>query len=43
MTVLTVEYFNKIRDYIHPKLQTIVKDYQNENLITLPPYHSCGH
>ena len=34
MTVLTVEYFNKIKDYIHPNLQTIVKDYQNGNLIT---------
>ena len=43
MTVLTVEYFNKIKDYIHPNLQTIIKDYQNGNLITLPPYHGCGH
>ena len=42
MTVLTVEYFNKIKDYIHPNLQTIIKDYQNGNLITLPPYHGCG-
>ena len=29
MTVVTVEYFNKIKDYIYPNLQTIVKDYQN--------------
>ena len=43
MTVLTVEYFNKIKDYIHPSLQTIVKNYQNGNLITLPPYHGCVH
>ena len=43
MIVLTVEYFNKIKDYIHPNLQTIIKDYQNGNLITLPPFHSCGH
>ena len=43
MTVLTVEYFNKIKDYVHPNLQTIIKDHQNGNLITLPPFHGCGH
>ena len=43
MTVLTVEYFNKLKDYVHPNLPKIVKDYQNGNLITLPPYHGCGH
>ena len=43
MTVLTVEYYNKIKDYIHPNLQAIIKDYQNGSLITLPPYHGCGH
>ena len=43
MHVLTVEYFNKVKDHVHPDLQTIIKDYQNGNLITLPPYHGCGH
>ena len=43
MTLLTVEYFKKIKDYIHPNLQRIVKDYQNRNLINLPPYHGCRH
>ena len=33
MVVLTVKHFNKIKDYIHPNLQTIIKDYQNGNLI----------
>ena len=42
MPVLTVEYFNKIKDYVHPNLQTIIKDYQNGNVITLPPLHGCG-
>ena len=42
MPVLTVEYFNKIKGYIHPNLQTIIKDYQNGNVITLPPLHGCG-
>ena len=40
---MTVDYFNKIKDYIHPNLETIIKDYQNGNLITLNPYHGCGH
>ena len=43
MTVLTVEYFNKIKDYIHPNLQKIVKDYEDGNVITLPPFHGYGH
>ena len=43
MTVSTVKYFNKIKDYIHPNLQTIIKDYQNGNLISLPPFHGCAH
>ena len=43
MTVLIVEYFNKIKDCIHPNLQKIVKDYKDENVITLPPFHSCGY
>ena len=30
-----------IKDYVH--LQTIIKDHQNGNLITLPPFHGCGH
>ena len=38
MPVLTVEYFNKIKDYVHPNSQTIIKDYQNGNVITLPPF-----
>ena len=43
MTVLTVEYFNKIKDYIHPSLQTFVKDSQNGNVISLPPFHGWAH
>ena len=43
MTVLTVAYYNKVKDYIHPNLHTIIKDYRNGNLITLPSFHSCGH
>ena len=43
MAVLTVEYYNHVKDYIHPHLHTFIEDYQNENLITLPPFHGCGH
>ena len=32
-----------VKNYIHPNLHTIIKDYQNGNLITLPPFHGCGH
>ena len=43
MTVFTVEFYNQVKDYLHPNLHTFTKHYQNENLINLPPYHSCGH
>ena len=42
MNGLTVKYFNKIKNCIHPNLQTIIKDYQNVNVITLPPSHGCA-
>ena len=42
MNVLTVKYFNKIKNCIHPNLQTIIKDYENGNVITLPPSHGCA-
>ena len=43
MLVLTVDYFNKIKDYIHPNSQTIIKDYKNGNVITLLPFNGCAH
>ena len=38
MTVFTVEFYNQVKDYLHPNLHTFIKHYQNENLINLPPY-----
>ena len=43
MVVLTIEYYNHVKDYLHPNLCFFIEDYQKENLITLPPFHGCGH
>lgn len=42
MVILTVDYFNQVKDYIHPNLHEIVKDHTNRNLISFPPFHGCA-
>ena len=41
MPHLTVDYFNEIKDYIHPNLHKIIKQYKINNVISLPPFHDC--
>ena len=43
MPFLTVDYFNQIKDYVHPNLHEIVKDQMNNKLISLPPFHGCAY
>ena len=43
MTGLRVEYYNHIKDYIHPNLHTFIEHYWNGDLINLPPFHGCSH
>ena len=41
MTVMTVDYFERIRDYVHPNVKKFVNYYKDGNLIQLPLSHGC--
>ena len=43
MPVMTVEYFELVKDYLHPNLKCFINEYKEGNLIILPPFHGCGH
>ena len=42
MTFLTVEYYEQIKDFLHPHINSFVKDYRNGNIIGLMPFHGCN-
>lgn len=43
MPFLTFNFYNNIKDYLHPNLHTIIGEHLDKDLICLPPYHGCGH
>ena len=43
MASLTVEYYERIKDFLHPHVNTCINDYRKGNIIELPPYHGCNH
>ena len=43
MVFLTVDYYNQIKDYLHPNLREIIKEHTNNNLISIPPFHDCTY
>ena len=38
MASLTVEYYERIKDFLHPHVNTCINDYRKGNIIELPPY-----
>ena len=40
---MTVDYFERIRDYVHPNVKKFVNYYKDGNLIQLPLFHGCCH
>ena len=42
MTFLTVEYYEKIKDFLHPHINSFINDYRNGSIIILPPFHGCN-
>ena len=36
-----VDYYETVKDYLHPNIHTFVNQYRCGNLIDLPPYHGC--
>ena len=43
MTVMTVAYFELIKDYVHPNVKKFINHYNDGNTFQLPPFHWCAH
>ena len=37
-----MEYYEKIKDFLHPHVNSYINQYRNNNFFELPPYHSCN-
>ena len=42
MAHITVEYYEQVKDYIHPHMNQYIKHYRYGNVIDLPLYHGCN-
>ena len=42
MAHMTVEYYEQVKDYLHPHISQYIKHYRYENIIDLLPYHGCN-
>ena len=40
---MTVGYYEKIKDYLHPHINQYINHYRSGGIIDLPPYHGCNH
>ena len=43
MALLTLEYYEHIKDFLHPQINDNIYYYRKGNVIELPPYHGCNH
>ena len=41
MVYITIEDYNRFRDYIHPHINDCIVHYRHKNIRHLPVYHSC--
>ena len=41
--LLTNEYYENVKDYLHPIIQTFVSHYRDRNIIRFPNYHVCNY
>ena len=39
---MTADYFDLIKDYVHPNVKEFIFHYKNGNRIELPPCHGCN-
>ena len=42
MTFLTVEYYDQIKDFLHPHINSFINNYRNDNIVELLPVHGCN-
>ena len=43
MPILTNVYYNQVKDYLHPNIQTFVDHYRDGDLIKFPIFHGSNH
>ena len=41
--LLRNEYYQNVKDYLHPNIHTFVNHYRDGNIIRFPNYHGCNH
>ena len=41
--LLTNEYYQNVKDYLHPNIRTFVSYYRDGNIIRFPNYHVCNY
>ena len=41
MVYITIEDYNRLKDYIHPHIKDCINHYRHKNIIHLPTYHGC--
>ena len=41
MDYITIEDYNRFKDYIHPHINDCIDHYRHKNIIHLPAYHGC--
>ena len=41
MAYITIEDYNRFKDYIHPHINDCTDHYRHKNIIHLPAYHGC--
>ena len=42
MAYFTLRYYNKVKDYLHPRLHKFINYYKHENKFDLPLFHGCS-
>ena len=42
MGLMHADYYETVRDYLHPDIHDFINHYRCGNLIDLPPFHGCN-
>ena len=42
MGLMTVRYYEQVKDYLHPDIHQFINYYRYGNIIDLPLYHGCN-
>ena len=43
MAFIVAEYYEQIKDFLHPHINDNIYHYRKGNVVELPPFHGCNH